>query len=149
MPLQNYKDLEMDFLENYWLQDKDVLGVTHFGDLVPEVMYFGEENEKILLELIDMRIEYKLRKYQGKPLNKNVKEEILAKKQLLKDRAEKEILSRLNALRKYLRSPARDPHISLEEIFRQRKRRTIKKLFTPLVSYFSRPKGNPANSAQE
>ena len=149
MPLQNYKDLELDFLENYWLQDKDVLGVTHFGDLVPEVLYFGEENQKVLLELIDMRIEYKLRKYQGKPLNKNVKEEILAKKQLLKDRAEKEILSRLNALRKYLRSPARDPHISLEEIFRQRGKRTIRKLFTPLVSYFSRPKGHPANSAPE
>ena len=38
MPLQNYKDLEIEVLENYWRQNKDVLGVTHFGDLVPEVM---------------------------------------------------------------------------------------------------------------
>jgi hypothetical protein len=136
MPLQNYKDLELDFLENYWLQGKDLLGVTHFGDLVPEVMYFGEEYEKILLELIDMRIGYKLRKFQGNKLNNGTKEEILKKKQLLKDQAEKEILSRLNALRKYLRSPLRDPHISLEEIFRQREKRKIRTLFTPVIHYF-------------
>jgi hypothetical protein len=91
----------------------------------------------------------KLRKYQGKPLNNNVKEDILAKKQLLKDQAEKEILCRLNALRKYLRSPARDPHISLEEIFRQRGKRNLKVIFVPLMSYFHKRKGNPANSAQE
>ena len=136
MPLQNYKDLELDFLENYWVQGKDVLGVTHFGDLVPEVMYFGEEYEKILLDLIDMRIEYKLGKFQGNQLNKDIKEEILKKKQQLKDQAEKEILSRLNALRKYLRTPARDPHISLEEIFRQREKGNIKTFLVPLMSYF-------------
>ena len=140
MPLQNYKDLELDFLETYWLQGKDVLGVTHFGDLVPEVMYFGEEYEKILLELIAMRIEYKLRKFQGNKLNESVKEEILLKKQLLKNQAENEILSRLNALRKYLRAPARDPHISLEEIFRQRRKRNIKTLVAPLMSYFQNRK---------
>jgi transitional endoplasmic reticulum ATPase len=38
MPLKNYKDLEREFLVNYWTQDKDVLGVSHFGDLVPEVI---------------------------------------------------------------------------------------------------------------
>jgi hypothetical protein len=31
---------------------------------------------------------------------------------------EKEIIRRLQALRSYMRSPVRDPHISLEEIFR-------------------------------
>ena len=140
MPLQNFKDLEPDFLENYWLQGKDVLGVTYFGELVPEVMYFGEEYEKILLGLIDMRIEYKLKKFQGNKLNKDIKEEILIKKQLLKDRAEKEILSRLNALRKYLRTPERDPHISLEEIFRQRGKRTVRTFLAPLISLYHRRK---------
>ena len=140
MPLQNYKDLELDFLENYWLQGKDVLGVTNFGDLVPEVMYFGEDYEKILFELIDMRIEYKLRKFQGNKPNQGIKKEILTKKQLLKDQAENEILSRLNALRKYLRAPERDPHISLEEIFRQRGKRNIKTLLTPLMNYFQNRK---------
>ena len=149
MPLQNYKDLELDFLENYWYQAKDVLGVTHFGDLVPEVMYFGEESEKILSKLIDMRIEYKLNKFQGNRLKKNIKEEILIIKQQLKDQADKEILSRLGALRKYLRSPVRDPHISLEEIFRQRQRRNLRTLLTPLMGYLQSRKSNPDNSEHQ
>jgi predicted nucleotidyltransferase len=149
MPLQNYKDLELDFLENYWIQSKDILGVTHFGDLVPEVMYFGEEYEKILLDLIDRRIEYKLKKIQGNKVDNGIKEEILTKKQRLKDQAEKEILSRLSAVRKYLRSPVRDPHISLEEIFRQREKKKIRTLLTPLMSFFQNRKANPAKSAKQ
>jgi predicted nucleotidyltransferase len=149
MPLQNYKDLELDFLENYWFQSKDILGVTHFGDLVPEVMYFGEEYEKILLDLIDRRIEYKLKKIQGNKVDNGIKEEILTKKQRLKDQAEKEILSRLSAVRKYLRSPVRDPHISLEEIFRQREKKKIRTLLTPLMSFFQNRKSNPAKSAKQ
>jgi SpoVK/Ycf46/Vps4 family AAA+-type ATPase len=147
MPLQNYKDLELDFLENYWFQGKDVLGVTHFGDLVPEVLYFGEEYEKILFDLIEMRIEYKLKKYPENKLSKDVKEDILRKKQRLRDQADKEILSRLNALRKYLRTPERDPHLSLEEIFRQREKRNIKTLFAPLMSYFHNRKENHLKSS--
>ena len=135
----------MEFLENYWSQGKDLLGVTHFGDLVPEVMYFGEEHEKKLLELIEMRIEYKLKKYLGNKSSGEVKEDILKRKDVLKDQAEKEILSRLNALRKYLRTPSRDPHISLEEIFRQRKQRKIKTLIAPLMSYLHIRKGDQKN----
>ncbi|MGW8188612.1 MAG: AAA family ATPase, partial [Desulfobacterales bacterium] len=41
MPLPNYKDLEHEFLDNYWSQGKDILGVTHFGELVPEVLCLG------------------------------------------------------------------------------------------------------------
>ncbi len=150
MPLQNYKDLEPDFLENYWFQGKDILGVTHFGDIVPEVLYFGEDYEKILLELIDMRIEYKLNKFRGiEQKREDVKNEILTQKQLLKDLAEQEILSRINALRKYLLKPERDPHISLEEIFRQRDKAGIKTLFTPLMSYFQTRKSNQTGPARQ
>ncbi|MBT8372969.1 MAG: AAA family ATPase, partial [Deltaproteobacteria bacterium] len=147
MPLQNYKDLELEFLENYWIQNKDVLGVTHFGDLVPEVMYFGEDYEKKLLDLIEMRIDYKLKKYKENKGPEEIKEEILRKKEVLRSLAEKEILSRLNALRKYLRTPSRDPHISLEEIFRLREKRPIKSLFTPLKSYFHRRETKNTKSA--
>jgi transitional endoplasmic reticulum ATPase len=149
IPLQNYKDLELDFLENYWLQGKDILGVTHFGDLVPEVMYFGEEYEKLLLDLIEMRIEYKLKKYRENKRPEEIKEDILKKKEVLRVQADKEILSRLSALRKYLRTPARDPHISLEEIFRQRKNRKIKKLIAPLLGYLDKRKKNHIESAVE
>ena len=149
MPLQNYKDLDMEFLENYWVQNKDVLGVTHFGDLVPEVMYFGEDYEKRLLGLLDLRIDYKLKKYRGNQQYKEIKEDILKIKQKLKDQAEKEILSRLSALRKYLRTPDRDPHLSLEEIFRQRQKRNIRTLIAPLTSYLHNRKSNHTSSSQQ
>ena len=57
-----------------------MLGVTHFGDLVPEVMYFGEEYENKLLALIDMRINYKLKKYRKNKTAGEVKKEILRSK---------------------------------------------------------------------
>ncbi len=120
MPLKNYIDLEKEFLVNYWTQDKDILGVTHFGDLVPEVICLDQEYEQLLQELISIRILYKLEKHQGRRSDEAIKEEILKKKEILRTRAEKEIKNRLVALRRYLRSPARDPHLSLEEIFRHR-----------------------------
>jgi SpoVK/Ycf46/Vps4 family AAA+-type ATPase len=120
MPLKNYLDLEPEFLVNYWTQDKDILGVTHFGDLVPEVICLDPEYEQVLQDLISIRIRYKLDKYQGQRPDEAIKEDILRKKELLKFRAEKEIKNRMVALRRYLRSPAKDPHLSLEEIFRRR-----------------------------
>jgi len=144
MPLQNYKDLELEFLENYWSQNKDILGVTHFGDLVPEVVYFGEDYEEILLELIDTRIRYKLNKYRGNKPPEEIKAGILKKKDVLKTRVEKEILSRLAALRRYLRTPTHDPHISLEEIFRKRKSK-MKSLVRPLRAYIQKRRGKRAN----
>ena len=148
MPLQNYKDLDSEFLENYWLQNKDVLGVTHFGDLVPEVMYFGEDYEKRLIDLINLRIEYKLKKCQGNLQYKEIKNDILKIKKKLKDQAEKEILNRLAALRRYLRSPARDPHLSLEEIFRQQKKRKITTMIAPLMSYLQNRKTEHSKQSQ-
>ena len=52
---------------------------------------------------------------------------------------EKEILSRLDALRRYLRTPARDPHLSMEEIFRKGKTRRLKS-FKPIIEYVKRQK---------
>ena len=118
MPLQNYKDLEIDYLENYWLQDKDILGVTNFGDLVPEVLWLEGAHGDRVQQLIDTRIRYKLAKCQRKRPDADLKEQILALKVELRDDMEKEIVRRLQALRAYMRSPVRDPHISLEEIFR-------------------------------
>jgi len=112
MPLQNYKDLEMEFLDNYWSQDKDILGVTHFGDLVPEVLCLNADCERRLFELIATRI----------------------------GEMEKELRFRLNSLRKYLRSPNRDPHISLEEIFRKRRSTGGIRQLRPFWNYVRRHK---------
>jgi hypothetical protein len=118
MPLKNYMDLEQDLLVGYWSKDKDVLGVSHFGELIAEVVWLGPTYEKRLLELIDLRIQYKLNKYAGEPQLPDAKQRIIKIKEGLRQELEKELRSRLVALRRYLRSPVRDPHLSLQEIFR-------------------------------
>ncbi|NNF99430.1 MAG: AAA family ATPase, partial [Desulfobacteraceae bacterium] len=120
MPLKNYMDLEQEFLETYWLQGKDILGVTHFGDLVPEVVCLDDVYEHKLLSLIGMRIQYKLSKYRGETPSDSLKDDILKNKEQLKILLEKEIKARLGALRRYLINPSRDPHLSLEEIFKHK-----------------------------
>jgi len=137
MPLQNYKDLEPEFLMNYWKQNKDVLGVTHFGDLVPELVWLGSDYEKIMLDLIDMRIEYKLNKFKDIKMPPGIKEEILKKKKILRSRIEREIIDRLDSIRLYLRNPEKDPHLSLEEIFKKRKKKPID-VVKPLVDFMKR-----------
>ncbi|MFZ1984272.1 MAG: AAA family ATPase, partial [Desulfatitalea sp.] len=124
MPLKNYMDLEQDFLMGYWSQDKDVLGVTHFGDLIPEVVCLDTAYEKRLRELIHLRIQYKLAKYKKDAPPPGAKERILAIKEELRAEVEKQIRERLKALRHYLHSPVRDPHLSLTEIYRRRPGRT-------------------------
>ena len=122
MPLQNYKDLELDFLFGYWLQNKDILGVSNFGDLVPELIWLGPAYEKTLLALTSLRLEYKIKKYKDLQQDQKLKEKVLALKTDLRDQAEREIVSRLEAIRQYLRNPDRDPHLSMEEIFRRQPR---------------------------
>ncbi len=91
------------------------------------------EYEQVLQELNDIRIRYKLDKYQGRPPDEAIKEDILRKRDVLRLRAEKEIKNRLIALRRYLRSPAKDPHLSLEEIYRRRE-----STFAVMVDSFKR-----------
>lgn len=118
MPLKNYMDLEQEFLVNYWSRDKDVLGVTHFGDLIPEVVWLDEAYGRRLEELIDLRIQYKLAKYQGESPSQAIQDQIVSIRGELRAEVEALIRSRLTALRNYLRSPDRDPHLSLIEIYR-------------------------------
>jgi transitional endoplasmic reticulum ATPase len=120
MPLKNYMDLEPEMLAGYWSQQKDVLGVTHFGELLPETVWLGPEYEGQLQELINLRIAYKLGKYKGDVLQSDTKQRILHIKQALRIELENELHARLAALRYYLRNPDRDPHLSLQEIYRHK-----------------------------
>jgi len=120
MPLKNYMDLDQDFLMGYWSQGKDILGVTHFGDLIPEVVWLSPSYGKRLEELIHLRIQYKLAKYKSESPPQEIKERILAIKEELRGQVEKQLQERLAALRYYLRSPVRDPHLSLSEIYRHK-----------------------------
>lgn len=120
MPRQNYNSLEIDFLVNYWLQGKDILGVSHFGDLVPETIWLDSDYEKLVLELTEQRIKFKLNKYQHRITDDATKEEIIRLKAILKNKAEKEIIRKIRALRNHLQNPQHDRLTSLESIFKEK-----------------------------
>ncbi len=118
MPLQNYKDLEPEFLMGYWLRQKDIIAVTHFADLMPEVLFLDKTHNDMREELIARRIKYKTEKYYDTQKTPYLKEEIIHTKLLMRQRAESEILHRVNAIRLYLEDPARKKYISHEKIFK-------------------------------
>ena len=139
MPRQNYDSLEIDFLINYWSQGKDILGVTHFGDLVPETIWLGDDYEALVLELIDQRIKFKLNKYQNRISDDATKENIIRLKAILRNKAEKEIIRKLRALRDHIQHPNQDRFVSLDSIF-QEKHKGVKKVigvFDPLKEYLN------------
>ena len=76
--------------------------------------------EKTLLALTSLRLEYKLKKYKDLQQDQKLKEKILVLKADLRSQAEQEIVARLESIRRYLRNPERDPHLSMEEIFKAR-----------------------------
>jgi len=79
------------------------------------------EYESNLQELISLRIKYKQNKTADIETQPQIKETIIGQKEFLKTHIETEIAERLEAIRSYLRSPLRDPHMALEEIFKDRK----------------------------
>ncbi|MFA7404683.1 MAG: AAA family ATPase [Pelobacteraceae bacterium] len=56
MPVQNYLDLEPEVLDAYRLLGKDVLPVSSFSSLVPEVFYFGEKHLQLLRSFFRSRL---------------------------------------------------------------------------------------------
>ncbi len=93
--------------------------MTHFADLMPELLYFDKEHDLKLERLIEMRIQLKSEKYFAKPRTPNLKEDIIALKNQMRKRAETEILFRVNAIRKYLMDSDREKYISHERVFKQ------------------------------
>lgn len=119
MPLQNYKDLEHDFLMGYWQRNKDIIAVTHFADLMPEVLFLSDAHNQELEKLIHMRIQYKSEKYLAKPTSPTLKTDIITLKKKMRKRAEEEIIFRVDAIRNYLKDPEREQYISHEQIFKR------------------------------
>jgi hypothetical protein len=140
MPNQNYNSLEIDFLINYWSQGKDILGVTHFGDLVPETIWLGDDYAQLVQELTEQRIQFKLDKYQNNKDDEATQENIIRLKSLLKLQAEKEIIRKIRAIRTHLKNPNKDPLTSLESIFEAKVPATKKVIgaLDPLKEYFNR-----------
>ncbi len=125
MPLQNYKDLEPEFLIGYWQRQKDIIAVTHFADLMPEILYLGDEHEKDLETLVEMRIKSNVADYFAEEQNPDIQNEISVLKTKMRQRAENEILGRVQAICRYLQDPDREKYISHEKIFRTYMRLTL------------------------
>jgi hypothetical protein len=142
LPLYNYMDLHPKTLSKYWIDNKDILGITHFAELLPEVLWIGPKRESTLLQLTDLRIKYKLDKYKDpseafdEPSGGaiDIKQTILRLKEELINDLEKEIIRRIYALKNYYRSPVRDPHLSLSEIYNPDKKKSL----NPLVRAFNK-----------
>ena len=117
MPLQNYRDLEPEFLMGYWQRDKDVIAVTHFADLMPEVLFLDKAQDKQRERLISMRIQLKKEKYYASEITPGLKEDIIETKQEMRKAAENEILKRIHAIHGYLNDPKKQKYISHEKIF--------------------------------
>ncbi|MCK4767106.1 MAG: AAA family ATPase [Desulfobacula sp.] len=118
MPLQNYKDLEPEFLFGYWQRKKDIIAVTHFADLMPEILFLDETHNQQRENLIEMRIKLKKENYYAGKRTPNLKENIIQTKKEMRKRAEGEMLKRVDAIRKYLTDPDREIYISHEKIFK-------------------------------
>ncbi len=118
MPLQNYKDLEPEFLMGYWQRGKDVIAVTHFADLIPEAIAVDEQQMRRLEKLIAMRLKLKCGKYYGTTRTQGLKESILSEKAEMRCGTEQYIISRIKAIRDYLNDPGRKMYISHERIFK-------------------------------
>jgi SpoVK/Ycf46/Vps4 family AAA+-type ATPase len=116
LPQKNFDDLEKEFLLGYWRRNKDIVAVTHFGDLVPEVLWLGDNCVNEVKELISSRIRYRLIAFRKTGSHQAEWKHILKLKAELKKQVEGEIVRRLSAIRKYLQKPGSDPHLSLEKI---------------------------------
>jgi hypothetical protein len=117
MPLLNYQDLEPEFLIGYWQRDKDIIAVTHFADLMSEILFLDKAHNEMREDLIKKRIKYKTEKYYDSQNTPDLKEDIIQAKKIMRKRAEDEILKRVNAIRFYLQDPGREKYISHEKIF--------------------------------
>jgi SpoVK/Ycf46/Vps4 family AAA+-type ATPase len=120
MPQKNYDDLQHEYLANYWRQNKDIVGVVHFGDLVPEVLWLGDDYGEQISQLLDLRIQQKLSRYRGQRIENDFLKRVSNAKRALKHHLEGEIRLRLESIRTYLQDSERDPHVSMAEIFRHR-----------------------------
>ena len=147
MPKRNYDDLQPDYLAGYWSQKKDILAVTNFGDLVPEVIHLGDKCHKVLTTLSSKRIEYKLRKMEEDESRlTNLQSEIIQMKHDIRRVAEKTIVDRLYAIRRFVRQEQGNPDLSMDEIF-QDKSKDSSRLISPLKNLLKRGPVNDLRSS--
>ncbi len=122
VPKKNYHTIPTDVHESYWNEGKIVIPVGDYREIIPEVIFFGEEHDKVLKNLIAKRISYNKKALfiPEEELSKE-KSEIEELEQTLKTNAEEEIKSRLNAIHNFYKSSDRNEFLNLDAIFKNYK----------------------------
>jgi SpoVK/Ycf46/Vps4 family AAA+-type ATPase len=101
LPVQNYFDLEPEVLDSYRLINKDVLPVSSFSSLVPEVFLFGENHHQLLQSFIQRRIDTEL-SHNSMEISPGIKADMSSRAADLRRLAEEHIRSRLLAIRNHM-----------------------------------------------
>lgn len=115
MPVQNYMDMETEVLTAYRRIGKDVVAVSSFSSLVPEVFYLGSDYQQQLQTFFQRRRELALTtKTVTTAAKEKQKNEALA--DLLRKTTEAEIRLRLNAIERHMPNNMHQFE-SLEKIF--------------------------------
>ncbi len=115
MPAQNYLDMEPEVLDSYRSIGKDVVAVSSFSSLVPEVFFFDNNYQQRLQNFFKCRMELCLAPASLESLQADKeKNEDLAKE--LRLHAEEQIRQRLLAIEKHLQKGT-DEFKSLDSIF--------------------------------
>lgn len=115
MPAQNYRDMEAEVLDSYRLLGKDVLPVSSFSSLVPEVFYFGESHQQLLHGFFKHRIAIGLPPHSLETLPA-VKEDNRKRAAELREMAEAKIRQRLLAIQKHMHKHG-SSYDSLDQIY--------------------------------
>ena len=117
MPQQNYQDMEVEVLEAYRIEGRDIRGVRSFSALVPEVFFFDDLQHRRLTEFLRLRLEKDLTDglHDGPSLRRQELEKLESD---LRHQAEEEIRRRVEAVHETVKRGVA-AYSSLEEIFHQ------------------------------
>jgi hypothetical protein len=117
MPQQNYQDMEVEVLEAYRIEGRDIRGVRSFSALVPEVFFFGDLQQRRLTEFLRLRLEKDLTDglHDGPSRRRQELEKLESD---LRHQAEEEIRRRVEAVHETVKRGVA-AYSSLEEIFHQ------------------------------
>lgn len=120
VPKKNYHTIPIDLHEAWWSEGKIVIPAGDYREIIPEVLYFGEEHDKNLQRLLEARIEYNKKAiFTPEEEMEEDKKEIEKLEKSIKETAEFSIKRRLVALNNFYRNPKKDGFVSLDFIFRK------------------------------
>ena len=115
MPVQNYQDMEPEVLDSYRAVGKDVVPISSFSSLVPEVLFFGSDYQLQLQAFFQQRLEL-LQTPGGPEMDPDQQANIRKLVRKLRDLSEDQIRNRLLAIERYMQKKG-SRFDSLDEIY--------------------------------